>query len=148
MPYINKRFESATEEWSTPDSLFRPLLDEFKFDLDVCASPENAKCQRYITKDQDALKRDWTGSCWMNPPYGPRMKDWVKKAYSSAKAGAIVVCLLPARTNANYWHDYCFKGEVRFIKGYPKFGNAKQGLKAPLAIVIFRPTASIGWETP
>jgi hypothetical protein len=52
--------------------------------------------------------------------------------------GATIVMLLPARTNTGYWHDYCFKGEVRFIRGYPKFGNAKQGLKFPLAIVIFK----------
>jgi len=62
-----------------------------------------------------------------------------RTAPSTAWAGATVVCLLPARTNTAYWHDYCFKGEVRFIRGYPKFGNAKQGLKVPLAVVVFRP---------
>jgi len=35
------------------------------------------------------------------------------------------------------------KGEIRFIRGYPKFGNAKQGLKAPLAIVVFRPERNL-----
>jgi hypothetical protein len=77
--------------------------------------------------------------CWMNPPYGPRMKQWIKKAWNESGLGSVVVMLLPARTNSGYWHDYCFKGEVRFIRGYPKFGNAEQGLKAPLAVVIFRP---------
>ena len=50
-----------------------------------------------------------------------------------------MVCLLPVRTNTGYWHDYIFPyAEIRYIRGYPKFGNAKQGLKAPLAIVIYR----------
>jgi len=139
VPYVNKRFESATCEWPTPDSLFKPLQDEFHFTLDVCATTENTKCENFFTKEQDALAQLWTGICWMNPPYGNDLKKWVKKAYDSAQAGTTVVCLLPARTNTAYWHDYCFKGEVRFIRGYPKFGDAKQGLKVPLAVVIFRP---------
>lgn len=139
MAFITKRFQSATDDWRTPDSLFKPLDEEFHFTLDVCASPENAKCARFFTKEQDAFKQRWNGVCWMNPPYGPRMKQWVKKAWNEAGLGSTVIMLLPARTNAGYWHDYCFKGEVRFIRGYPKFGNAEQGLKAPLAIVIFGP---------
>ncbi len=75
----------------------------------------------------------------MNPPYGNALKKWIRKAYEEAQKGATVVCLLPVRTNTRYWHDYCFKGEVRFIRGYPKFGDAKQGIKVPLAIVVFVP---------
>jgi len=46
--------------------------------------------------------------------------------------------LIPARTNTVWWHDYCMKAkEIRFIKGRPKFGDAKHGLPQPLAIVIF-----------
>jgi phage N-6-adenine-methyltransferase len=139
MPYINTRFQSEHVEWTTPDSVFKPLDDEFHFTLDVCATPENAKCQQFFTKEQNALQQEWTGICWMNPPYGKDMKKWVRKAWDAAGKGATVVSLLPARTNSNYWHDYCFKGEVRFLRGYIKFGNAKQGLKAPLAVVVFRP---------
>lgn len=139
MPYVDKRFESATDNWSTPDEIFVPLHEEFGFTLDVCALPENAKCATYYTKEDDALVQDWTGVCWMNPPYGNALKKWIKKAYDEAQKGAVVVCLLPVRTNTRYWHDYCFKGEVRFIRGYPKFGNAVQGIKVPLAIVVFTP---------
>lgn len=135
--FITKRFQSTTNEWSTPDSLFKPLDDEFHFTLDVAATAKNAKATHFFTADDDGLSQEWKGICWMNPPFGQQIKKWVKKAWEESGKGATVVCLLPVRTNAGYWHDYCFKGEVRFVKGYPKFGKAKQGLKAPLAIVIF-----------
>ena len=138
MTFITTKFQSAMGEWSTPNDLFKLLDDEFHFTLDVAAAAENAKTTRFFTIDDDGLSQGWTGICWMNPPYGQEIKKWVEKAWWEARKGeATVVCLLPARTNTKYWHDYCFKGEVRFIKGYPKFGNAKQGLKAPLAVVIF-----------
>jgi site-specific DNA-methyltransferase (adenine-specific) len=34
-----------------------------------------------------------------NPPYGREIGRWVEKAYESSLAGALVVCLLPARTD-------------------------------------------------
>lgn len=72
----------------------------------------------------------------MNPPFGSQGK-WVQKAYEESLNGITVVCLLPARTNTNWWHDYCMTGEIRFIRGRPKFKGAKHGLPQPLAIVIF-----------
>jgi hypothetical protein len=51
----------------------------------------------------------------------------------------LVVGLIPVRSNTSYWHDYIMGNEIRFVRGYPKFGNAKQGLKAPLAVVVWRP---------
>jgi hypothetical protein len=73
----------------------------------------------------------------MNPPYN-NVGKWIKKAYEESLQGAIVVCLVQSRTNTNWWHDYCMEGEVRFIKGRPKFKGCKHGLPQPLAIVIFK----------
>jgi hypothetical protein len=53
--------------------------------------------------------------------------------------GATVVCLLPARTDTRWWHDYCSKGEVMLIKGRIKFGNSNNCAPFPSAIVVFRP---------
>ena len=80
-------FSSRTDEWATPDDFFQKLDDEFHFDLDVCATPENAKCKRYFTKEQDGLKQEWKGTCWMNPPYGRQISLWVKKALDSVSGG-------------------------------------------------------------
>lgn len=138
MAQFATKFESKRQDWETPDDLYNPLHQEFGFTLDVCATSENAKCENHFTQEDDGLDQSWAGHiCWMNPPFGTQGK-WVKKAFDEAQRGATVVCLLPARTNTNWWHDYCLKGEVRFIRGRPKFKGADHGLPQPLAVVIFR----------
>lgn len=58
---LNKgMFTSNTDMWETPQELFDELDREFHFTLDVCAVPENAKCERYFTPAQNGLKKDWT----------------------------------------------------------------------------------------
>jgi site-specific DNA-methyltransferase (adenine-specific) len=78
----------------------------------------------------------------MNPPYGREIGKWVRKAYETAQAGrqAVVVCLLPARTDTAWWHDYAMKGEIRFLRGRLKFGGSKNSAPFPSALVIFNGT--------
>ena len=139
-------FSSRTDEWETPKDFFQKLDDEFHFDLDVCATPENAKCKRYFTKEQDGLKQEWKGMCWMNPPYGRQISLWVKKALDSARGGATVVCLLLSRTDTQWWHSYVIAhaAEVRFIKGRLKFGGSKNSAPFPSAVVVFRGSENPG----
>jgi phage N-6-adenine-methyltransferase len=135
-------FSSNTDLWATPMDFYKKLSWEFGgFDLDVCALEENAKCDKYFTPDIDGLKQDWSGhKCWMNPPYGRTIGEWVKKAYEeSQKPMTMVVCLLPARTDTKWWQEYCMKAQdIRFVKGRLKFGNAKDSAPFPSAVVIFR----------
>jgi len=132
---------SATDQWATPQSLFDELNAEFNFTLDACASAWNYKVDKYFDEAMDSLKQDWTGTVWMNPPYGRTIKQWMAKAYESAGGGATVVCLVPARTDTAWWWDYAMNGEVRFIRGRIKFVSPTgEGDAAPFpsAIVIFR----------
>ena len=55
-------FSSKTDQWATPQSFFDKLNSEFNFDLDTCAIPENAKCDRYFTPQDDGLSQDWGGA--------------------------------------------------------------------------------------
>lgn len=142
MARFKGKFDSVRQDWDTPSSIFDPLDAEFSFTLDAAASDTNKKVDFYIS--QESLTADWgTNVVWLNPPYGNKkgtIKQWVIKAYTASLQGATVVMLVPARTNTNWFHDYCLRyGEVRFIKGRPKFGNATHGLPQPLCIVIFRP---------
>ena len=130
-------FSSKTDLWSTPQAFFDKYDDIYGFTLDVCATKENAKCSSYFIKEQDGLNQKWFGVCWMNPPYGRGIKDWVKKAYESSLNGVTVVCLLPSRTDTSWWHDYCMKGTIEFIRGRLKFGDSKNPAPFPSAIVIF-----------
>ena len=54
-------FSSKTCEWETPQAFFDALNDEFHFELDVCATDENAKCPQYFTEEQDGLSQRWYG---------------------------------------------------------------------------------------
>jgi phage N-6-adenine-methyltransferase len=133
-------FRSDRHTWETPQTLFDTLNAEFGFTVDVCALPENAKCPRYYTPQQDGLQQDWTGACWCNPPYGTVIEQWVQNAYEASKAGTLVVCLLPARVDTRWWHTYVMPDvEVRYLQGRLKFGGTANSAPFPSAVVIFRP---------
>tara|TARA_R100000781_G_scaffold90240_1_gene55744 strand:+ start:256 stop:729 length:474 start_codon:yes stop_codon:yes gene_type:complete len=132
-------YSSNTNEWATPDYLFKELDKEFNFTLDPCATKENAKCKKYYTMEDDGLKQNWEDHIvFMNPPYGREIGRWVKKAYHESLNGSIVVCLIPARTDTTYWHKYVFPyAEIRFIKGRVKFGSGLKDAPFPSAVAIF-----------
>lgn len=120
--------------------VFKELDKDFKFNLDPCCTHENAKCARHFTIEENGLIQPWDGSrVFMNPPYGREIKDWMKKAYEESLRGALVVCLVPARTDTAWWHDYAIKGEVRFLRGRLKFGGHINSAPFPSAVVIFTP---------
>lgn len=134
----NIHFKSNSSEWSTPQWLFDRYNDVYKFNLDVCATPENAKCSKYYTKNDDGLIQSWHGNCWMNPPYGREITKWVEKAYNeSLNNGVLVICLLPARTDTKWFHEYCARGNINFLKGRLKFGDATNSAPFPSMIVQF-----------
>ena len=145
--FDKNRFRTENQTWETPDSLFNDLNKEFHFDIDLSASKENTKCKRFISQKEDALKQIWKGKGWLNPPYGGgsvnSLKNWVKKSYNETrKKGCLVVMLIPARTNTQWWHKYCMKAkEIRFIKGRPKFKGNIHGLPQPLALIVFDNTS-------
>lgn len=131
-------FSSKSDEWETPQDLFDKLDEEFHFSLDVCADENNYKVVPFYSKLTDGLTSDWFNyTCWMNPPYGREIGEWVKKA---SEVKNTVVCLLPARTDTKWFHDYIYKKanvEIRFLKGRLKFGKSKNSAPFPSMIVIF-----------
>lgn len=134
---MNVHFSSASDDWATPQDLFDELNAVHNFTLDVCASKNNAKCDEYFTKEQDGLLQEWHGTVWMNPPYGREISFWMQKAYFESAKGVKTVCLVPARTDTAWWHDYAMKGEITFLRGRLKFGGHKNSAPFPSAIVVF-----------
>lgn len=141
----DKTSESAKSiEWGTPPEIFEPLHKEFNFTLDVCASEGNKKCEKYYSKMEDGLFQNWSGEiCWMNPPFGRLVQLWVKKALEESLSGATVVCLIPAKTNTNWWHELVIgRAEIRFVRGRIKFirdgKQTTQALPWPMAVLIYR----------
>ena len=130
-------FSSASEDWATPADLFVELNDVFHFDLDACASSDNAKCPRFFSLDDNSLDQPWRGTVWLNPPYGRKIGEFIKKAYEESCRGATVVCLIPSRTDTAWWHRYVKHGQVIFLRGRLRFGGASTSAPFPSAIVIF-----------
>lgn len=133
-------FSKKSDEWETPQWLFDVLNKEFGFDFDAAATEENTKLRFYL---KDALNTEWYDPeyhrvrFFLNPPHS-KIKQFVKKAYEESLKGAVVVCLIPCRTDTYYWHDYVMKAhEIRFIMGRLKFGDSQNAAPFPSCIVIF-----------
>jgi len=166
---------SDFEGYGTPQPFYDLLDKEFHFTLDVCATLETSKHDNFFSVEDDALAQDWTGVAFMNPPYGRQIGKWVSKARrESITNGCTVVCLLPARTDTQWWHkDVMMASEIRLVEGRLRFlsrsllldhGAMKnlpsaeiksitrvKGKKAdaapfPSAVVIFRPEPG-DWPT-
>ena len=130
-------FSSKSDQWDTPQDFYDKLDSIFGFTLDPCSSDTNHKTEYYFTIKDDGLTRSWDGErVFMNPPYGREIGKWVKKA---SEANALVVCLVPARTDTRWWHQYVAGGgaDVYFIPGRLKFGNSKNSAPFPSAILIY-----------
>ena len=54
-----------------------------------------------------------------------------------AKKGAVVVMLIPARTDTSYFHDYIYgEHEIRFIRGRLHFNESKEHAPFPSMVVV------------
>ena len=134
----NIHFKSESNEWETPQDLYNELDKQYGFTLDPCATPSNAKCDNFYTKQDDGLSKSWKGHVvFMNPPYGREIGKWIKKA--SEERSCCVVCLIPSRTDTKYWHEFIFPNahKIMFIKGRLKFGGHENSAPFPSAIVVF-----------
>lgn len=129
-------FESCGDERVTPQDFFDKVHAEFNFDIDAAASSLNAKLPTYFGEGgvaYDALQEDWGGlRCWLNPPYSVS-GAFVAKAKEEADKGALVVMLLPARTDTKYWHNYIWDKDSRsstpdYLVGNPD-GDWRPGVR-------------------
>lgn len=150
--YKTDTFKTSLDDtWTTPRDLFDKLNAEFNFGLDAAALQSSTLVpDNWYGPDhpdpaaRDALRIDWNHNSrgkpiWLNPPYGRTIKDWMRKASEVAAGGGTVVCLVPARTDTNWWHDYCINAhEIRYIRGRLKFGNQNNSAPFPSAIVIMK----------
>jgi site-specific DNA-methyltransferase (adenine-specific) len=141
--------KSKRTTWPTPWEVFDEYDAEFHFTLDVCATADNAKCERFFSPEQDGLAQDWGDDvCWMNPPYGmkkgEKISDWLEKAYRSALAGATVCAFIPSRTGTRWWHAWVLgKGEIRYRQGRTTFVGAPDPAGFDSVAVIYRPPTTL-----
>jgi len=124
----------------TPQDFFDFLNGIFRFDLDVCALPENAKCERFYTPETDGLKQPWGGGVWCNPPYGKDIINWVRKASEEyvKDYNKFIVMLLPARTDTKWFQQYVYgKAWLWFVDGRLKFGGSETSAPFPSLVAVY-----------
>lgn len=145
MKKLDVHFSSEKMDWETPQKFFNVLNDEYDFTLDVASNGSNAKTEKYFTKEDDGLTKEWKGRVFCNPPYGREIKHWVKKAYDESKKdyNDLIVLLIPSRTDTKYWHDFIFNkaSKIIFLKGRLKFevnGESTNSAPFPSAIVVYK----------
>jgi phage N-6-adenine-methyltransferase len=108
--------EKSLQTAGTPDELYRPVDNFWRFVRDIAASRGNNKCPHFWTEEHNALTKPWhqylTLGCpgWLNHPYAD-CTTWVKKAHEEALLGATVVMLQPAAVHRVYYRE--------FVKGGP-----------------------------
>jgi phage N-6-adenine-methyltransferase len=148
MPIAPALRSSASDDWPTPQAFFDMLDAEFDFEVDLCASSENAKCPLWFGPDhpdpdrRDGLAQDWSGlRGWCNPPYGRGIGAWMRKAVEAAAAGSTIVCLVPARTDTRWFQDYLIDtgAELRFVRGRLTFGDGPGPAPFPSVVAVLRP---------
>jgi len=143
---MDVHFQNNKNDWGTPWDLYFKLAAKFgPFDLDVCASEGNAKAPIFFTEQDNGLKMDWFGKCWMNPPYN-QVGKFVDKAIAECEAGRAerVVMLVAARPDTKWWLRMWGKAHlVAFLHGRVKFEGAPNSAPFPSAVVVLDPTKTV-----
>jgi hypothetical protein len=113
-------------EWLTPLFIFEAL--GLTFDLDPCAGESGDQVParvRYTARD-DGLSKDWSGTVWLNPPYGPHTPRWLRRLVKHGDGIALVF----ARTDTAWFHRaapradlLCFTRRIAFEPGPERLGQ-------------------------
>ncbi len=118
---------SDSDSWETPQWLFDQLNAEFHFDIDLCATEDNSKCEDFchdylndiigrkgsncIGCFQQETKQGLIQSAFMNPPYSrptktnPGINSFIEKAWEDSKYCKIV-CLVKCDPSTKWWSTF------------------------------------------
>lgn len=113
--YVGWYGHGRAQNWRTPKSLFEALHARFTFTLDGASEPGNGLLPRASTKEDPI---SWAGeSVFCNPPWSD-----IAPFVENAKHARCAVLLVPARTNAKWFHRAIELGaKPEFFIGRPKF---------------------------
>lgn len=112
--------------WRTDPAIFKAMNIEFRFGLDAAANHKNHLVSRYLTKEEDALTKNWSlmipdylgnKTVWINPPYGKGyIKKFMSKCIEQKEKDVTSVLLVPATLDAQ-WLQIDEISEIRIITG-------------------------------
>lgn len=126
------------DEYRTPPEIFNPLDAVFDFRTDGAATPENALCSFYLTKEDNSLEVGWKeySPLFINPPYsGGSYGPFLEKARQEYMQNEVEsVLLVPASLETKafrpVWEDATYliilNKRVSYLSpgGVPQKGNS------------------------
>lgn len=129
-----------------------------KLHLDLASSPELAKCNAYITPEEDSFKVGWKEALdtrvmtseffpnsWLNPPFD-LIKPWAKRC-AEYRDRMNIFMLVPASTGSNWFADYVFKkAHVDFLRPRLIFEGEENGFPKDLILIHYGPNVSPGFD--
>lgn len=131
-----KKKKNYANNLSTPKHLFKLCQKRWrvKCNIDVCATPLNRKCRRYISKRQNFLKQfnfKRTDILWCNFPHAENYKFVKHLAEIIKNCGCKGLLLIPINTlTSDYAEKYLFPyveiSKKMIIKGRHRFLNRAQ----------------------
>lgn len=139
---------------ATPWDFFNILNAEFNFAVDLAASEHNAKCERYLTRYDNAFTVDWSLLApgrwlWLNPPFAD-LTPWAERCAFEKARGAKIALLTQASVDTFWYRDHVEGvAEVRFLNPRIKFIGHKHTFPKPLMLSLFdgnRPTCAWQWR--
>lgn len=109
------------QNWRTPARIFDPLHQEFDFTLDGASEPGNGLLPLASTAENQI---SWDGHrVFCNPPWSN-----IAPFVENAALADVAVLLVPARTNARWFHRALDLGaQVRFFLKRPSFDGGPDG---------------------
>lgn len=132
---------SSRQDYETPPEFIRAVEMRFgKLHVDLAARADNAKCERFVTPEQDSLAVDWSVEFrnrrgWLNPEFGD-IGPWASKC--STTRGMHIFLLTPASVGANWFADH-IHGKALVLALSPRivFVGHKQGFPKDCILSIF-----------
>ena len=179
---------AKTVEYETPKELFDQSWDEVGgFDMDPFCRPHHYTARKVIENGgticvpvggipdslqdsparprilEDGLAHPWSGKVWLQPPYGPFLREAVPYAVNQLECGnaELVMALLPSKTEVRWFQEYVVQRAqtqrgpfpanyhvvlhqhplvvaVRFLKGRLHFGGGDGPARVGSIIVVWR----------
>lgn len=129
--YVDHYAGARRQNWTTPRDFFRALHAEYGFTLDGASEEGNGLLMLASTLD---VPVSWLGErVFCNPPWSD-----IPRFVELATVAALAVLLVPARTNARWFHRALDLGAVpHYWQGKLKFGGAAHTSPADCLLLVF-----------
>lgn len=129
--YVSWYGGKRTQNWATPPEFFAGLDADYGFTMDGACEPGNGLVSKASTADSPL---PWRGErVFCNPPWS-NIRPFVELAVSADLA----VLLVPARTNARWFHRALELGaRVEFFKPKIKFVGAPYTSPVDCVLLVF-----------